>query len=352
VKRTALKVILGSLVLVAGCTAASHIHQLQPPAVPKSPPVKVSPSGSTVPTGVFQRGVDIDAYTYPGQNVAKAAAADVAYIKSLHANAVSISFPLFMTGPTSSTIYTKASTPTPAQLAVIIRAAERAGLYVSVRPLLDESAFHFCRCQWIPPHPGQWFRSYRKVLLPYAKMAQATRVGEFFTGAEFTRFAQYVQWQPLDAAVRADYHGTLGCANNWGLGALTGNCGPGLAETVDAYPTLLGNLGHAWEVFDSTFPHGTVLTEVGIDAVDGAQLRPFKHEWPGVTSLDPRVQAHWFAAACHAAVIGHLGGIYFWPIGLGSNPGGGPTLKFQGAWGGPGARAVARCFAAIQRGGQ
>jgi hypothetical protein len=356
VKRTALKVILGSLVLVAGCTAAAHIHQLQPSAVAKSPPAKVSPVGSTVPTvsapGVFQRGVDIDAYTYPGQNVAKAAAADVAYIKSLHANAVSISFPLFMTGPTSSTIYTRSSTPTPAQLAVIIKAAERAGLYVSIRPLLAESAFHFCRCQWIPPRPGQWFRSYRKVLLPYARMAQAVHAGEFFTGAEFSRFAQYRQWAPLDAAVRGVYHGTLACANNWGLVTFAGNCGPGLAETVDAYPTLLGALGPAWARFDTALPPHTILTEVGIDAVDGAQLRPFIHEWPNVTTLDPQVQARWFRAACHAAVKEHLGGIYFWPIGLGPNPGAGPTFSFQGAWGGAGAQAISACFASVERSGK
>ena len=47
----------------------------------------------------MQLGIDIDLYTYPGQDFAAAAATDIAYIASLHANSMSISFPFFMSGP-------------------------------------------------------------------------------------------------------------------------------------------------------------------------------------------------------------------------------------------------------------
>jgi hypothetical protein len=94
-----------------------------------------------------------------------------------------------------------------------------------------------------------------------------------------------------------------------------------------------------------------VLSEVGIDAVTGANRRPFVHEWPA-TTLNPQVQARWFTAACKAAYAAHLGGIYFWPIGFGIHPGIAPTLAYQGAWGGAGARAVSKCFAAIERSGR
>src|SRR6185437_15432424 len=130
---------LGLVILVAGCTAASRVKALQPPAVPASPPIALPAADAQLPIGTFQRGIDIDAYTYPGQNIAQAAAADVAYIKHLHANAVSVSFPFFMSGPASSRVYGTGATPTPRALAVLVSAARRAGLYVSIRPLLDET---------------------------------------------------------------------------------------------------------------------------------------------------------------------------------------------------------------------
>jgi hypothetical protein len=345
---------LGLVVLVAGCTAASHVHQLQPPAVPKSPPVTL-PLGSPA---MFQRGIDIDAYTYPGQNVAAAARADVAYIKGLHANAVSISFPFFIAGTRATEVHATSATPTPAQLATVVRAAVRAGLRVTVRPLLDEQALrnppHHCRCNWVPAHPGQWFLSYQDFLLPYAVAVQSAGAATLVVGTELDKFSHAAHWKILDSVIRSVFHGQLACDSNWdAVNNRAGRCGlPASAQAVDAYPPLPGNVNvsYGWKLFDGLLPKGITESEVGIDAVAGAYSQPYRHHWPGAT-LDPQVQALWFTAACHAAMARHLGGIYFWPVGLGGDPGAGPTAAFQGAWGGPGARAISRCFAMIERGG-
>ena len=364
------RLILGAAVLAVlttGCTAAAHMVTLEQTEVPSSAHSSLPSAPARLPSvpvrlPAFQRGVDIDAYTYPGQDIAAAAAADVAYIKSLHANSVSISFPFFMAGPSSSAVYTKNSTPSPAQLAVLVNDAEAAGLYVSIRPLLDESTLGRSRVHWSPDDPAAWFASYRRFLLPYAAMTEREKVPEFIVGAEFSTFEASPHWNVLDKALKRSFHGALGCSNNWGSQdlagngsgtAFAGNCGNGVRESIDVYAPQNGNLLAGWEAFDSSLPRGTVETEVGIDAIAGAYKRPYQHEWTAATSLDTSVQAHWFTAACRAAAKEHLGGIYFWPLAFSNHPATGPTLTYQGQWaGGAGGQAIAQCFRTLQREGK
>jgi len=337
--RTALAGAAVLAVLAAGCSAAAHLKELQPPKVPAARPV--------IPTTAMQLGVDVDAYTYPGQDVTSAAASDVAYIKGLHANAVSISFPFFMSGRTADSVYASPSTPTPAQLAVIVDDAEAAGLYVSIRPLLDETNLGEARTRWRPSRIARWFASYLRFLLPYAAMAQRSGIPEMFVGAELSMFAKSPYWSWLDTRLRRDYHGALGYSANWGNLRFTGSGGTGVREAVDAYEPITGSLSAGWAAFDRLLPAGTVETEIGIAAVRGAFTVPYHYKWR-VASLDPSVQARWFTAACHAAAATHLAGIYFWSVGLGA-PQTGPTLSNQLAWGGQGARAISACFAALGR---
>jgi hypothetical protein len=346
--------------LIAGCTAAAHLKVLQPPAAPttSSGPAPAAGSSAAVPAyaaGKMLRGIDIDLYTYPGQDFASTAATDVAYITSLHANALSVSFPFFMNGHRAAGVHATSATPTPSQLAVLVHAARQAGLYVSIRPLLDESSIGMSRVYWAPVHPAAWFASYRKFLLPYAAMAQREHADELIVGTEFSQFAAWPRWNALDNALRSRFHGRLGCANNWGRplrAGLPGNCGRGAQETVDAYHPQRGNLTAGWETFDRALPAGTVETEIGIAAVKGAYKAPFQHAWK-TTSLDQAVQVRWFTAACHAAAKEHLGGIYFWPLGFTQAIQGGPTLADQGLWsGGLGAHAISACFAWLEKAGR
>jgi hypothetical protein len=274
--------------------------------------------------------------------------ADMAYIRSLHANAVMISFPFFASGP--STVQATSKTPSPQQLGVLIRAAEHANLYVLVRALLDEGSLGQSRVNWVPPSLRTWFTSYRKFLLPYAAVAQRLHVPVFITGAELSGFAASPRWNGLNRALRHRYHGQLAFAVNWDRAVLhVGGGGRGVLQTVDAYPHFTGNLAAGWRAFDRSLRPGSIETEVGIDAVTGAFAKPAQHHW-NVRVLNQAVQARWFTAACRAAKTAHLGGIYFWSIGLGPEPGNGPTFADQGAWsGGQGAKAISACFAALEK---
>lgn len=339
------KILLGALavvVVMAGCTAAAHLRALQPRQTPASPPLTI-PQAVAIGKPAFQRGIDVDAYTYPGHDFSAAAAAVVAYVKSLNANSLSISFPFFMSGRYSSRVFASPRTPTPTELALFITDAERAGLYVSLRPLLSEANIGKSRVIWQPAHPAAWFANYRRFLLPYARMAQASKVGEFIVGAEFSRFGDSPRWNGLDRALAQVFHGELAYSNNDTRGLSQSSGGRVAIKTVDAYHPIHPPFLRGWKSFDRRLPAHTVLTEVSIAAIDGAWRQPWVHRSQGVR-VNPLVQARWFGAACHAAMATGMGGIYFWAIPL-STRFRGPTLATPGAWAhSAGSAAIARCF--------
>ena len=180
-------------------------------------------------------------------------------------------------------------------------------------------------------------------------MAQRNKVNEFFVGAEFSMFASSPRWATLDGAVRRRFHGILACANNWNVSVTQGNCGPGVSQTIDAYPPQRGALLAGWEAYDRSLQCGTVESEVGIDAVRGAYRAPFRYTWPAA-AVDQAVQVQWFQAACKAAADTQLGGIYFWSVGFNTQPARAPTALNKGLWaGGAGGRAISHCFKALEK---
>jgi hypothetical protein len=344
---------------VAGCSAAAHIGQLQPPKLTAQPASALAPPHPvTVRKPRLQLGAGIDLYTYRGQNFTKSATTEVAYLKALHANSVIVSFPFFMHGEKAAGVYTKVSTPTPAQLAVFVETAEDAGLYVSLRPLLDETSLGEPRNNWRPRHPAAWFASYQKFLVPYARMAQRTHLPRLYVGTEFQDFGSSPRWNGLDRSLRRAYHGTLAYANN-GHKLHPGSGGRGAQISADAYPDMpqmpatasIARLTTAWKAWDRIMPRGTVLSEVGISGVRGAYRTPWVHSWSR-PQMDPAVQTRWFTAACRAMAATHLGGIYYWAIGFGKAELQTPlSAKNPAAWEkGPGEQAVAACFRQLSRG--
>ncbi len=200
----------------------------------------------------MQLGIDVDAYTYKGQDIPVAARAVVKYALSLHANAISVTFPFFMNGPHAPTVTKRQSTPTPHEMAVITRIAEAQGLYVVFRPLLDETSIdREFRGNMQPSNPARWFASYRRFLLPYARLAQRSGAQEFVVGTELSSLYNSPRWNPIDAALRRVYHGTLAFDSNWyGVSNLGGAGGKGLTEGVDAYPAIPVDLKQGWETYD------------------------------------------------------------------------------------------------------
>jgi hypothetical protein len=334
------------LLLLAACSSAEGVRP-----VPYPPPSVVTPK---IAEPQRQLGVDIDFYANPGPDVDALARQDIAYIKSLHANAVSITIPFF-SNAAGTAVGAEGRTPDARQLGDVIGAAERAGLAVTLRPLLDEKFIGRSRVLWEPADLSAWFVSYEKFLLPYATLAQRYKVAVFAVGVEFTRFSRAGQWRNLDSAIRSVYRGTLAYSNNWTSHErpMSGNGGPGVVEMTDAYPPFdlpddapPAALAAAWARWARPLPRGTILSEVGISSRPGAYLRPY--QWgPIYTPLLPQIQVNWFDAACQAIATDQLGGLYFWTFSFGQlltapasveNPG--SFVKM------PGQTAIARCFSA------
>lgn len=331
------------LVLVVGCNAAARLKVLQAPSSPAASAHGYIPAVESVARPPFQKGVDVDVYTYPGQNFPMTAAAVVSYVKKLGANSIAISFPFFMSGPRSLRVFATKRTPTPGQLASIVQAAEGAGLYVSLRPLLDEGSLGKSRVLWRPVNLAAWFGHYWRFLRPYVRMAQANKVPQFVVGAEFSQFGRSPLWNRLDRKVASVFTGRLVYSNNDTTNLSRASGGLVALKGVDLYHPIHPPFLRGWKAFDRYLPHGAIATEVGIAAVNGAWAKPWVHRWPA-SKLNLTMQSRWFTAACKAAMDTRLGGIYFWALPFSARPTG-PTLKDEGAWANsPGAAAIARCY--------
>jgi hypothetical protein len=336
---------------MAGCAASSHLGSLQPPR-PRTMTARLSPERWTAAPRL-QLGIDVDFYNWRGLNVAQSAAGDVAYIRSLHANAMSVSFPFFMHGWYSDGVYGNGETPSPADLAIVAKDAADAGLYFSIRPLLDEGNLRSKggRTHWSPANIKDWFASYERFLKPYAEMAQRERIPELVIGVEFDAINNSPYWTKLATYLRKYYSGTLSYSNNWQESVDKRVNRAGVVQTIDAYPIM--NLGPdatpaqvtaGWASYLQSEARGIVISEIGIASQDGAYTRPFRLTWRG-EPLDPKIQYRWFTGACNALAMERDTGIYFWSIlfdqGFSAHPTASDPTTFVG---GSGAAAISRCF--------
>jgi hypothetical protein len=344
-------------VAIAGCATASRAATGQ-----RAPQAAIPVGGSTVrlPGAARwatppkrQRGLDMDFYSGPGLNVAASALADVNYVKSLHGNALSISFPFFMHGWNANGVYTTNRTPSPAQLGLVAKAAQRAGIYMSIRPLLDESSLHHAggRTHWAPRHAAAWFASYEKFLKPYAQIAQKDHIGEFIIGVEFDKINGSPYWRKVASYVRKYYHGIVGYSDNWDIAIPRRVSSYGVVQTLDAYPPMklaptasVATITRSWDSYLATKARGIVVSEIGIAAQRGAYTKPFRLRWSG-EPLDPVIQERWFTGACDAVAKEKDAGIYFWSINLAQVFNAPPVVSDPTQFvDGGGASAISACF--------
>ena len=183
------------------------------------------------------------------------------------------------------------------------------GFKVQLKPhiwMLDQS----WRGQLDPGSPSRWaafWKSYRRFILHYADMAEATGVHMLVIGTELdqTVVDHEAQWRQLIAAVRARYKGQLTYASNWdayprvpfwhALDFVGVQFYPPLAEAAsDSTAAMAQRLDTALEALgavarDTDKP--VLLTEVGYRAVRGTAVHP--HEWPDPNdrNVDGQAQA-------------------------------------------------------------
>ena len=261
------------------------------------------------------------------------------YAISLNANSVAVTFPFFTYGITSDTVYAKpALTPSPGHIAIFLAEAAKAHIRVTLRPVLDENALLAQGPQaWrgsIQPHDrAAWFRSYRKLLLPYVTAAQAGHAATFVLGTELLSLEGAEQWPGLVASLRSVYSGQLTYDLNYDEFAAGTANPPVPTHNVDAYPQLglsdnasVASLTQGWEAWLGAHPlsqrRELVLSEIGLDAVAGAYQNPWAWFRRTTAPIDTRVQAAWYQAVCDAVSAEQIGGgIYWYEVNFDASPG-------------------------------
>lgn len=311
--------------------------------------------------GVPQLGINllwyISNHDEPISQIANQAELDMNYLVGLNANSVSINFPFYTSSSTSNTVTAGAGTPSPSQLAIVVQAAVKSGLRVTLRPLMDESDLGIngnWRGSITPSNILQWFSSYEAFLHPYFVMAEADGVSTFIVGTELTTLQGDQEWPVLISKEKSDSHIEIAYSENWDSFHEGYPATPPVNRLgVDDYsPVMVSSdasveqLVQGWDSYWNTLPHGidpskVVIDELGIAAQDGGYQKPYNVDITG-QPLNLSIQSNWFTAACQVVKQQGIAGVYFWNVPFDTNQSveSSPT-SFVGR---PGAQAIKSCF--------
>ena len=334
--------VLVTAVAVSACSVPSRPYWWpHSPSNPGAPARVIAVHLGHASTSRYQLGIDIywDQGTLPAATVRADAARIIKYALSLHANSIALSFPFYTGGPRSSTVYpSRTYSPSPAQIGVFLHLAAEARMHISIRPLLSETTLthqQFSRLQIRPRSIPAWFRSYRKLLKPYLRVAQAGHAASFVVGTELASLAPAKsQWRGLIAMARRVFHRQLLFEARyaqwklWDAGqfkaGFAADMWPGFKTMGDG--ATVAQLTRAWKQFLAAYARqrslrSLVLSEIGIAAVPGA----YQHSgtWFGIgtpTHAGRLMQKRWYTALCAAAKSYPLRGLYWWEINFTANP--------------------------------
>lgn len=284
-----------------------------------------------------------------------------AYLEGLNVNAVALYFPVFVNGPTGSTVSTGAKTPSPAMMQQIIKFAHGRALKVKLRPSIDpnnlQGSWHGALQ---PANRKQWFSSYTTTLLPFASLARETGVEEFQIGNELDTLEGDPNWDAVLDTLRSVYRRSLTYTVHWEVLDNRTAQPPTEVYGLSAYPPLnltdqatQEEVTTAWNAWLDKVGAGynlrrIVLDEVGISGAKGMYREPWT--WGDAPELEPNqsVQAMWFTAACEATKQHNMPGLYWWKLDLFRSP----SQKFADGEnpdqfvGRVGENAIRNCFAA------
>ena len=182
-------------------------------------------------------------------------------------------------------------TPTDENIAHAIKTAHLLGMKVTLKPHVDCIDGTFRGDIIASP---EWFKSYKKMILRYAKLAEENNVEIFAVGTELenTTYSQWEkEWIDIIVSVREVYNGYLVYAANWteytgvpfwnlmdfvGIDAyfpLTAKDNPTLEELVNAWSGVADNIGK-W-LTDKNINKGVIFTELGYVSSDGTNRQPW-----------------------------------------------------------------------------
>jgi len=259
------------------------------------------------------------------------------YAVGLNANSIMVTFPFYTRGVTSSRVYAGSSTPTAHHIEIFLQEAAESHIAVTLRPILNENSLIAqnplaWRGSIEPSSVASWFRSYRKLLLPFAKAAQAGHAASFVVGTELDSLETSHDWSGVIRAITSVYKGRLVYDQNFDEFAADDERLPLHTFDIDAYPRFnlpdsasLRRLTKAWDGWLGAHPlkvrRELTLSEVGAAAVPGAYSDPGDWTTTEHSAVDTHVQAYWYRAVCKAIQNEHIGGgVFWWEVSFDADP--------------------------------
>jgi hypothetical protein len=287
-------ILLLALLLLAGSRPEAGAARRKAPALP------------------FQKGITLahEGFRSNEGYGSAAAFAQLARIKALGANSVTLVPYGFTRAPAEPAVSWTGSDETDDRVARTIREARRLGLATVLKPQLwshgtwtgdiafaDEAAFR------------QWMASYRLFILHHARLAELEHADLLVIGTELGGLTgREAAWRALIRDVRGVWSGPLTYAANWGeeieriafwddldyIGVnfyypLVSKAG----ESPRAGSPRLRELGATLENLSKRHRRPVLFTEVGYAASASAALEPWKEFNAG---LDPQMQARCYEA--------------------------------------------------------
>lgn len=230
-----------------------------------------------------------------------------------------------------------------------IRTAHGLGMQVLLKPHVYESTEGFAGniCIEDPASRTAWMRSYRKLILHYARIAQDEGVALFSVGNELGCLTKYEsEWRRLIADVRKVYSGSLTYAANWGEEFETlrfwdaldfiglNNYYPLTKAPGQGLPEMLAsgrNVGGTIENIHQKWRRPVIFTEVGYPSLKGGTFRPWA---PPTRETDTAEQAAAYEAILRTfATKTWLHGIFWWAWHDGDfSPAGKPAEETLRTW--------------------
>ena len=256
------------------------------------------------------------------------------FLRSIGANSVCLVIPFYTPSATASNVYFGhsatshgGSSPTPAQVAAVIKGLAATHLKITLKPLLNQSSLGTSWRGIIKPtNVSRWFHSYVTAFAPYLRMDQSLRISGFVLQAEMVSLSARPQWRPLAVWASSLYKGNLiwdSSANVRVQPAPLTTMGvwldtyPDVFATNPTIPQIIDGWNQALGAYRLPLPMSNdVIGEVGILAQDGSYPHPWKYEQS--STYNQTVQAKWFQAACAYGVQHRYRGIYFWSTAFGS----------------------------------
>ncbi|MEU6377566.1 hypothetical protein [Streptomyces sp. NPDC046909] len=254
------------------------------------------------------------------------------YLIDLGANSVSLSFPYFTGGVTSSQVSRGNATPSPDRVEKVLKVFKDAGFRTTLRPVMDEDTLKTSsdwRGSIEPASRSAWFASYTKLVTPYIEAAENTKTNTFVIGTELNSMEGETGWDTLVASAEKDFSGDIAYDANWDnyvrgrINMPVSNLG------VDAYfpvkvkdTASIDTLVDGWNDWldrKATGPLPKItVAEAGIGAMNGAYHAP--GDFYTKRTVNPQVQANWYTAVCRVVQERKMSGVYWWSIWFDDDP--------------------------------